>query len=604
MVRTVDGAPEDFDATYAADARRLLRGEPPIDRYRGPLYPLLLAAATILAPGFSLLRIGVWISAVAAAGLIPLGFFALRPLVGARAAILAAVATAITPPFLRCATREGIDMFFAFLCVASLAAMAQASRGAEWAAAAGALGGLALDTRWNAVFLPAAAAVYFIGARRYRRLAPYGAGLLVTWVPWLAFNWAQNGSPFRNLNYLNVAYAMYGRRDGSDWHAFFDRIAVYGDPYGSLEAVVLGDPGLFLSRWLSRIGEHASRLDSMAGWLAWLAPVGLLFLLGGPGRGRRAAQLAPPVFALLINATYMYVDRLNLVAIPFVLGCAAYSVVRMTAAVRLPGSVVVVVWIVLTMAVARDPLRQALEANAAEARYVAWAERFLEARPAKALVGDWDGDGMDGVGTYTRGEFMLRQTASSGPPDYVAVVWAMSIDLPLAARAYPSRAEKPALHRQGLWVLPGMKFGFGYGLDQPLLGDWDGDERYEPGTYDGQTFHLARVAPPRVPRAETEFDVADEHGRPQAGGIAVAGDWDGDDTDTVGLFHDGRWSLYAANAWGPPAWQFALGEAGDVPVVGDWDGDGIDSVGVFRAGEWILTNVHASGGGELPFRFP
>lgn len=86
----------------------------------------------------------------------------------------------------------------------------------------------------------------------------------------------------------------------------------------------------------------------------------------------------------------------------------------------------------------------------------------------------------------------------------------------------------------------------------------------------------------------TEFRFGDPGDR------AVRGDWDGDGTETVGVFRQGSWYLNNSNDNSPPEISFGFGNPGDVPLVGDWDGDGIDSVGVWRSGAWYLRATNAS----------
>jgi len=608
MVNAPGGAAEDFAYSYAADAERLLRGEPPTDEFRGPLYPAALAAATAIVPGLSMIRAGVWINALAAAGLLYASFLVLRPAVGAGPALLAIAATACVAPFVHHATHEGIDMFFAFLCLASAAATAGAPGGRRGPAfAAGVLAGLALDARWNAGFLPVAAALQFRARGASRLLAPYAAGLLVAWAPWLVLNAILHGTPFHNLNHLNVAYAMYGRGDHSDWSEFFARALAERDRYGSLAEVVLGDPWLFARGCAARLGELASRVAKALGPLGWIAPLGAALLAAQPGRLPRAAAFAPALGLALTNATYTYLDRRNVALFPFVLACSAFLAWR-AAEGRGRGLAagVAALWLLAASALALESRRDLAAFHATESRYVAWAGRTLEARPGRPLAGDWTGSGRDGIGVYGKGAFLLRATASPGLPDVTRRIWARetgSVDLPFAMRSGGSAAAAPGVHRQGAW-LAAITFSFGYALDQPLMGDWDGDGADEPGTWDGSTFHLSAVAPPRRADAETEYAPVGRDGRPATGGLAVWGDWDGDGVETMGLFHDGRFALYDAHAQAPPAHVFAFGAAGDIPLAGDWDGDGIDTVGVFRAGEWILTDRHAAGPGELRFTFP
>ena len=66
----------------------------------------------------------------------------------------------------------------------------------------------------------------------------------------------------------------------------------------------------------------------------------------------------------------------------------------------------------------------------------------------------------------------------------------------------------------------------------------------------------------------------------QFGGHAVAGDWNGDGKDEIGLFVGGDWYLDADND-GVYDLYAHLGETTDQGVVGDWDGDGKTDIAVF-----------------------
>jgi hypothetical protein len=74
------------------------------------------------------------------------------------------------------------------------------------------------------------------------------------------------------------------------------------------------------------------------------------------------------------------------------------------------------------------------------------------------------------------------------------------------------------------------------------------------------------------------------------GDIAIAGDWNGDGIDNIGIFRQGRWILDSDGdgRLTEKDQQFQLGAAGDIPVVMDADGDAIDDVGLYRRGEvWM-----------------
>jgi hypothetical protein len=133
---------------------------------------------------------------------------------------------------------------------------------------------------------------------------------------------------------------------------------------------------------------------------------------------------------------------------------------------------------------------------------------------------------------------------------------------------------------------------FGLAGDIPLAGDWDGDGDDDVGVFRAAVgqfilkkgFSRTCLLPPCT---ITLFFG-------QAGDKPIAGDWNGDGIDTVGVARNGQFLLTN----GPntnnttPAVDFTInfGLGTDVPVVGDWDGNGIDTPGVFRDGFFFLTN--------------
>ena len=70
------------------------------------------------------------------------------------------------------------------------------------------------------------------------------------------------------------------------------------------------------------------------------------------------------------------------------------------------------------------------------------------------------------------------------------------------------------------------------------------------------------------------------------GDLPVVGDWNGDGTDTIGVFRNGTWFLRNSNDPGPVDVAFSWGARSQIPVVGDWNGDGTDTIGVYRLGTW------------------
>ena len=89
--------------------------------------------------------------------------------------------------------------------------------------------------------------------------------------------------------------------------------------------------------------------------------------------------------------------------------------------------------------------------------------------------------------------------------------------------------------------------------------------------------------------------------------IPLMGDWDGDGSDSPGLYAPETGTFFLRNKCtaGPADHMFSFGAPGALPVVGDWDGDGRDTVGIFNpeAGYWALTNRHEPGAADVEFHF-
>jgi hypothetical protein len=156
------------------------------------------------------------------------------------------------------------------------------------------------------------------------------------------------------------------------------------------------------------------------------------------------------------------------------------------------------------------------------------------------------------------------------------------------------------------WGQPstGLRRVYGATDDQLLFCDWDGDGTDTPGVYRSATarWYLSNGL-------DGSADTPDEvfrYGRPGAGDLVLCGDWDGDGTDTVGVFRtsDNIWYLRNSNTAGNADATFRYGRPGlgDIPLVGDWNGDDADTPGVFRGdtNEWHLTNNY---GGDAQYRF-
>ena len=75
----------------------------------------------------------------------------------------------------------------------------------------------------------------------------------------------------------------------------------------------------------------------------------------------------------------------------------------------------------------------------------------------------------------------------------------------------------------------------------------------------------------------------------------IAGDWDGNRTETPGVVRGNTWFLRNSNTSGAADATFSYGDPTDFAVTGDWDGNGTATPGVVRGGAWYLRNSNSSG---------
>lgn len=207
------------------------------------------------------------------------------------------------------------------------------------------------------------------------------------------------------------------------------------------------------------------------------------------------------------------------------------------------------------------------------------------------VVGDFDGDGKDEIGVFSKGEWFLD------------------------------------LDGDGQWTPSDVYATLGKDGDLPVVGDWDGDGKDDIGIYGPQWEGDTRAirVEPGLPDAENQFATeraknvpptaeqatdgrrelqATEGGRVRAdlidhvfafgskGEVPLAADWNGDGVGNIGSFVDGKWTL-DSDGDGRLTSRDAVhqfGQTGDLPVVGDWDGDGVPQLGVYRGGQWILDS--------------
>jgi hypothetical protein len=174
------------------------------------------------------------------------------------------------------------------------------------------------------------------------------------------------------------------------------------------------------------------------------------------------------------------------------------------------------------------------------------------------------------------------------------------------------RGDRPDGCPTGQWRLrnsnsfgqPDTTFEFGSYAWRAVAGDWDGDGTQTSGLWDSATGRWRQY--------DFSTGIASFTYAPGSGPrVPVVGDWDNDGDDTVGIYQpaSGRFFLRNANSPGAPDISFTYGGSHAasevVPLVGDWDNDGDDTVAIFvRAGrQWRLRNANSTGSPDLVFTF-
>ena len=153
-----------------------------------------------------------------------------------------------------------------------------------------------------------------------------------------------------------------------------------------------------------------------------------------------------------------------------------------------------------------------------------------------------------------------------------------------------------------------LTFDYATGINDgvPVAGDWNDDDIDTIGIYRPSEglWHL---------RNSNDSGVADNtftYGAGISGAVPVVGDWNGDGTDTIGIYQpsSGFWFLRNANSEGVAdisVFSFGTGITGGLPVAGDWNGNGTDTIGLYipSTGLWHLRNTNSEGTADLTFSY-
>ncbi len=161
----------------------------------------------------------------------------------------------------------------------------------------------------------------------------------------------------------------------------------------------------------------------------------------------------------------------------------------------------------------------------------------------------------------------------------------------------PPRPDTIGVYDNGTWYLrnsnstgfPDIAAIFGGDpADLPVVGDWNGDGTDTIGIYRTSTGFFFLSDSNLSPAVNYVFIFGNPGDQP------FAGRWTVDMTgDGVGVYRDTNGILYQRKllTGGFDDFFAVFGNPGDKPVAGDWNGDGLDSIGVYRSATsyWYMT---------------
>jgi len=214
------------------------------------------------------------------------------------------------------------------------------------------------------------------------------------------------------------------------------------------------------------------------------------------------------------------------------------------------------------------------------------------------VSGDMNGDGFTEVGTYrpATGQwfFDLDNSGSwsgclgAGGTDLCLAQFGAPTDIPVTGDWNGDGIDEVGTYRQGMWFFDmdgsgtwdpnadAFRQNFGAPTDIPVTGDWNGDGTTEIGTYRQGMWFLdyngnGRWDDPNDPSVINKDTVYQNFGAPTD--IPVTADWDSDGTTEVGTYRQGVWFLDNGNGqWDAGVDQVILnfGAPTDKPVTGIW----------------------------------
>jgi glucose/arabinose dehydrogenase len=212
------------------------------------------------------------------------------------------------------------------------------------------------------------------------------------------------------------------------------------------------------------------------------------------------------------------------------------------------------------------------------------------------FTGDFDSDDRSEIGFYRGGLWGFLKSGQSfsfGSPQFFS--WGGAGLLPILGdfdgdnKADIGHVVPPAGGQSAVYSIlkstTGYSFAPGQVLfvpagfpslgDTPIVGDFDGDGKSDPGIW------RASQGVWIIPRSSTNFTTFTFLQWGQLGDIPIVLDFDNDNRADIGFYRDGLWGILQSSQGYSTATPtfFSWGGAGIKPIIGDFDGDGHTDIG-------------------------
>ncbi len=314
------GSENDFFGTYIPHAKEILKGNFPIDDYRGPLYIILLAILGFAIGNF--LSAGIVISTISASAALYFIYKILLKLINPIAALVIILFTAFNHTFVEYTYGAGTDMLFNASLTALLYVLIK-NENKTWSKVIkiAIISSIAYLTRYNAIFLIFAvpAGIFLMNKNetvKKNTIMSVGYVLIffICIMPWGIYTLIQKGEILYNKNYQNIAISI-DAESGINWEKEYLEKA---QKYSSYSELIINEPLPLLKTISLNLFYHLYfDLKNLIGW-----HLSIFFL---PGIFVFIKQKSPPVekvffifniFFFIVLLPVYYSERFSLFLIP------------------------------------------------------------------------------------------------------------------------------------------------------------------------------------------------------------------------------------------------------------------------------------------------